>query len=144
MTKKEIAAEYFSQGFNCSQSVFATFAEKYGLNKELALKIGCGFGGGMRNAEVCGAVTGAIMVIGLRYGHIIGDDNDSKSLCYQKTVEFTTAFKNKNKSIICRDLLGYDISMPEQMDIAAEKGLFKTTCVEMICNAVELLEELGY
>ncbi|MBQ8435271.1 MAG: C_GCAxxG_C_C family protein [Oscillospiraceae bacterium] len=144
MTKSKLAAEYFSQGFNCSQSVLAVFAEKYGLCKDSALKIGCGFGGGMRNAEVCGAVTGAIMVIGLKYGHIIGNDNDSKSLCYLKTTEFTTAFKNMNKSIICRDLLGYDISNPDEMNKAAEKNLFSTTCVEMICNAVELLEGLGY
>ena len=144
MTRKELACEYFSQGFNCSQSVFAVFAEKYGLNKETALKIGCGFGGGMRNAEICGAVTGAVMVIGLRYGHAVGNDDNSKTLCYQKTVEFTTAFKRMNKSIICRDLLGHDISDPNEMNKAAEKGLFRTTCVEMICNAVELLEELGY
>ena len=59
MLKKE-AAELFAEGFNCSQSVFSVFAEKYGLPKETALKIGCGFGGGMRNAEVCGAVTACV------------------------------------------------------------------------------------
>lgn len=144
MNVKETAVKYFSEGFNCAQSVFAAFAEKYGLSKDIALKIGCGFGGGMRNGEVCGAVTGAIMVIGLRYGHINGNDNEGKSLCYQKTLEFTQAFHEKNKSIVCRDILGYDISTPDGMKTAAEKGLFKTTCVDMIKNAIEILERLGY
>ncbi len=143
MLKTEVT-ELFAAGFNCSQSVFAVFAEKYGLSKETALKIGCGFGGGMRNAEVCGAVTGAIMVIGLRYGHCTSENTDGRTLCYEKTKEFTEAFKAKNKSIICRELLGYDISKPEKMQAAAEKNLFKTTCVDMIVSAVETLEELGY
>ncbi len=144
MTKKEMAADLYAQGFICSQAVFAVFAEKYGLPKELALKIGCGFGGGMRNAELCGAVTGAAMVISLRYGHTVGDDSDSKQLCFRKTREFTDRFAAKNGSIICRDLLGIDIFKGDGMSIAAGKNLFKTTCVDMICDAVEILEELGY
>lgn len=144
MKKSEKAAELFSQGFNCAQSVFAVFAEKYGISQELALKIGCGFGGGMRNAEICGAVSGAVMVISLRYGHSESSDNDSKSLCYVKTREFTEQFKAKNNSIICRDLLGIDIFKGDGMKIAGEKGLFQTVCVDMIKSAVELLEELGY
>lgn len=144
MSKIKKATEFFSQGFNCAQSVFATFSEKYGLSEELALKIGCGFGGGMRNGELCGAVTGAVMVISLRYGHTSPTDTDNKILCQNKTKEFTDAYKSKNKSIVCRDLLGYDISTPEGMQKATDKNLFKTTCVDMICNAVELLEELGY
>ena len=143
MLKKE-ATELFAEGFNCSQSVFSVFAEKYGLSKETALKIGCGFGGGMRNAEVCGAVTGGIMVISLRYGHCTAENTEGRTLCYEKTKEFTDAFKAKNKSIVCRELLGYDISKPEEMQAAAEKNLFKTTCVDMIVSAVETLEELGY
>ena len=77
--------------FRCkviSVPVFSVFAEKYGLPKETALKIGCGFGGGMRNAEVCGAVTGGIMVISLRYGHCTAENTDGRSLCYEKTKEY--------------------------------------------------------
>lgn len=144
MTRTEKAVELFSKGFNCSQSVFSVFAEKYGISEETALKIGCGFGGGMRNGEICGAVSGAVMVIGLRYGHSSETDNESRSVCYQKTREFTEAFKSREGSIICRELLGIDIFSGDGMNIAAEKGLFKTTCVDMIVRAVELLEELGY
>lgn len=144
MTKCEKAKELFSKGFNCSQSVFTAFAEKYGLPQETALKIACGFGSGMRNGEVCGAVSGAVMVIGLKYGQSIATDNESKSLCYSKTVEFTKAFRERNSSIICRDLLGCDISTGKGMDYAKQHNLFKTTCVDMICSSVKLLEELGY
>jgi len=144
MTRKEQAAELYSKGFICSQAVFAVFAEKYGLPMETALKIGCGFGGGMRNAELCGAVTGGVMVISLRYGHTLGGDTETKQFCFQKTREFTDRFAAKNKSIVCRDLLGIDIFKGDGMQRAAEKNLFKTTCVDMICDAVEILEELGY
>ena len=144
MLKTKKATDFFSQGFNCAQSVFATFSEKYGLSEELALKIGCGFGGGLRNGELCGAVTGAVMVISLCYGQSSPIDIDSKILCQNKTKEFTDAYKSKNKSIVCRNLLGYDISTPEGMQKAMDKNLFKTTCVDMICSAVKLLEELGY
>jgi C_GCAxxG_C_C family probable redox protein len=144
MDKKEIAKEFFSEGFNCSQSVIAAFSEKYDLPKETALKIACGFGGGMRNGEVCGAASGAIMVIGLHCGHSSADDSERKTYCYEKTKEFTSAFKNKNKSIVCRDLLCCDISTPDGMKLALNKGLFKTTCVDMICDAVEILERMGF
>lgn len=141
MSKASEANAMFMQGFNCSQSVFAAFSDKYGIPQETALKIGCGFGGGMRNGELCGAVTGAVMVIGLKYG---SSDMESKSLCYQKTKEFTEKFKAKNKSIVCRELLGCDISTTDGMELAIEKNLFKTTCADMVISAAELLEELGY
>ncbi len=144
MTRKEKAAQLYAQGFICSQAVFAVFAEKYGISEELALKIGCGFGGGVRNAEICGAVSGAVMVISLRYGHSVGSDREAKLLCFGKTREFTDRFIERNRSIICRDLLGVVIFKGDGMRLAIEKNLFKTICVDMICDAVELLEELGY
>lgn len=144
MDKKETASNLFLQGFNCSQAVFSAFCEKYGLPRETALKISCGFGGGMRNGEVCGAVSGAILVIGLRYGHNNPEASDSKQLCYKEVVRFSDFFREKNNSIVCRDILGHDISTPDGMQAASEKGLFKTTCVDMVCNAIDILEKMGY
>lgn len=144
MSTAEFAKALFSQGFNCSQSVFAAFSKKYGLPEDSALKIGCGFGGGMRNGEICGAVSGAVMVIGLRYGSSTANNGESKNLCYQETKKFTQEFKFRNNSIICRELLGIDIFEGDGMKLAEEKNLFKTTCIDMICNAVKLLEEMGY
>lgn len=144
MNIKESASMLFSQGFNCSQAVFSVFSEKYGLPMETALKISCGFGGGMRSGEVCGAVSGAILVIGLRYGHNNPEDTESKMLCYKEVVRFNDLFREKNNSIVCRDILGHDISTPDGMNTAREKGLFQTTCVDMVCDAVEILERMGY
>jgi C_GCAxxG_C_C family probable redox protein len=104
----------------------------------------CGFGGGMRNGEICGAVSGAVMVIGMKYGHYNIEDTVQKSDCYQKTVEFTDEFRKKNHSIICKELLECNIATLEGMNEAKEKNLFTTTCVEMVASAVELLEELKY
>ena len=135
--QSDAAKELFLQGYNCSQAVLATFSEKYGLPKLQALHMACGFGGGVRAGEICGAVSGAVLIIGLKYG-------SDKITCYEKTVEFNNTFKQKNGYIVCRDLLGYDISTELGMNTAKEKGLFKTTCVDMVTNAVEILEVLGY
>ena len=135
--QSEGAKELFLEGYNCSQSVLATFSEKYSLSKVQALGIACGFGAGLRAGEICGAVSGAVLVIGLKYGA-------DKPTCYEKTVEFNNSFRQKNGYIVCRDILGYDISTEVGMNTAKEKGLFKTTCVDMVISAVEILEELGY
>lgn len=142
--KSENASKLFSIGYNCSQAVSCVFAEDYGISSDEILKISCGFGGGMRNCEVCGAVTGAIMVIGMKYGNGKDYSPENKSLCYQKTVEFTKKFTERNKSIICRELLGIDIFKDNGMEKAQERNLFNTTCVKMITDAVELFEALGY
>lgn len=142
--KSESAIKLFSEGYNCSQAVSTVFAEDYGITKDEMLKISCGFGGGMRNCEVCGAVSGAIMVIGMKYGNGISNISENKMNCYQKTVEFTQKFKEINQSIICRELLGLDLFKDDGMKKAQENNLFQTTCIKMIVDAVELLEKLGY
>jgi len=143
-TKQDSAAELFNNGFNCAQSVLAVFCEAYGLNRETALKVACGLGGGVRSGEICGAVSGAVIVIGLKYGHCQPEDTESKANCYAKTVEFLNIFKEKNGCITCREILGYDISTKEGMEQAKNKNLFKATCTGMVKSAVSILEELGY
>lgn len=142
--KQDQAAEHFNSGFNCSQSVLAAFCESYGLNKETALKAACGLGGGCRSGEICGAVSGAVLTIGLKYGFSQPGDTETKANCYAKTEEFLNAFKAKNGSILCREILGHDISTKEGMEQARSKNLFKTTCVDMVKSAASILEELGY
>lgn len=145
MSKRmDYAQELFLSGFNCCQSVFGAFCENYGLNQKMALKVSSGFGGGMRNAEICGAVSGAALVIGLKYGQNEADDTTSKSLCNEKVVEFTNRFKQENSSILCKNILSCDISTEEGMNIAKEKNHFKTTCVDMVRSAVQILEALEY
>jgi len=140
----EVASAVFGSGFNCGQSVFSAFCEKYGMNKETALKISCGLGSGLRSGEVCGAVSGAVLVVGLKYGHCLADDTESKANCYAKTEEFLNEFRKRNGSIICRDLLGVDISTDDGRQQALDRKLFTTTCDDFVRSAATILEELGY
>lgn len=142
MNKQKKALELFSNNFNCSQAVFTAFAPDFGIDEELALKLGTSFGGGARNGDICGAVSGALLVIGLKYGHYISSDIQQKSHAYAIAVEYTKRFREANKSIVCRDLLGYDLTKPEEMACIKEKGLFGTVCPEMIKSAVEILEDI--
>ncbi len=142
--KSNKAKELFLQGYNCAQAVSAVFADNYGISQNDILKMSCGFGGGIRSAEVCGAVSGAVMVIGMKYGNGTVNSPEVKASCYEKTVEFINMFREKNKSIVCRDLLGLDIFKDDGMKKAQEANLFQTTCIDMITDAVNLLEQLQY
>jgi len=143
-TRQDQAIEYFDSGFNCAQSVLSVFCENYGLSKEMARKIACGLGGGCRSGEVCGAASGAVIVVGLKYGHNQADDVKSKKNCYAKTVELLDAFRVENRSVVCRDILGFDISTEEGSKQAQSRNLFKTVCFDMVKSAVSILENSGY
>ncbi len=138
MTHKEKATKIFYEEFNCSQAVLGAYAEEYGLTVDQAMKVAACFSGGVRKGEVCGAVSGAIMVIGLKYG----EGADYKAIAYPKAVEFVDMFKEKNASYVCRDLLGCDISSEEGMLYAREEGLFTDICPRMVESAVDILEEM--
>ena len=140
MTKAEKALELFANNFNCSQAVLTAFAPDFGLDEKLTLMLGTQFGGGARNAEMCGAVSGALMVLGLKYGHFESENNEQKQRAYAIATEFTKRFKERNGSIVCRDLLGYDLTKTEDSACIKEKNLFRTVCPEMIRSAVEVLE----
>jgi len=143
LTSKE-ALSYFNKGLNCAQAVLSAFCEEYGLSRETAYRIAGGLGSGMRSGEICGAVSGAVLVIGLKYGQKTYSDFESKKTCYEKTEEFLKKYGDANGSIICRDLLGCDISTDEGRKTANAKDLYNTVCVEKIKSALTLLEELGY
>ena len=113
MNRIEKSVELFNSGFLCSQAVFAAFSKDLGLSEEQALKIGACFGSGMRKGEVCGACTGALMVLGLKYGHSNADDKESKIKADKVCDKFLDEFKKENGSYLCRELLDCDISTPE-------------------------------
>lgn len=138
------AMAYFNNGLNCAQAVLSAYCEKYGLDKKTAYRIAGGLGGGFRAGEICGAVSGAVLVIGLKYGQSKPEDANAKADCYQKTEEFINAYRSLHGSVICRELLGCDISTKEGRETAQEKNLFGTVCVEKVQKAIELLEEMGY
>lgn len=140
--KKQIATEYFESNFNCSQAVFTTFATELGLTEELALKLATQFGGGCRKGEICGAVSGALMVLGLKYGHYHRNAPEEKAKAYGLAEEFMDRFIERQGSVVCRELLGYNVSKPEDMAKIREEGLFQSTCPKMIRCATEILEEM--
>lgn len=140
MNHAEKAVKYFSSNFNCSQSVFTTFAIEQGIDEKFALRLGTNFGGGERKGELCGAVAGALMVLGLRCGHCDSEDTEGKSKAYRISEEYMNRFIAKNGSVVCRELLGYDLTKDE--DIIREKNLFNTVCPEMVRTATEILDEM--
>lgn len=142
MNNIELSKKYFENAFLCSQAVFAAFAVREGLTEEQALKIGACFGSGMSCGEVCGAVTGALMTIGLKYGQSCPGDMAARAKTNALTRRMMDRFKKENGSYLCRELLGYDISIPEEAQKAREAGLFATFCPKKIESAARILEEL--
>lgn len=142
MDHVEEALKLFDEKFHCSQAVFAVFSEEYGVKKEDALKIGGCFGGGMRKGEVCGACTGALMVLGLKYGKSEKDDIESKIQSDIVCDEFLDSFEKENGSYICNDLLGCDISTKEGVQYALDNNLFIDFCPKMVESAVKITENI--
>lgn len=139
MEKSSIALDRF-HSYNCAQSVFSSFAEDLKLDKKTALKIASGFGGGMACAEICGAVTGAYMVIGMKHGHTnigLQEKGHTKELIRK----FNKQFISKHGSLKCKELLGCDISTNRGLKKAQEKDAFNEFCPQFVASACDLLEE---
>ena len=123
--------------------MFSSFGEDSGLDRERALRVAGAFGGGMaRMGETCGAVTGAFMAIGLKYGKAKAGDEGARERTYELAREFVTRFKARHGSIRCRELLGYDLSSPEEREAARQRGLFDTLCTRLVQDATEIVEEI--
>jgi len=148
-TREERAIELFrtgGYGYNCSQSVLGAFCEDNGLDLETALKLASVFGGGAtRYKGMCGAVSGAIMAIGLKCGHYIKGDIETKKFCHAKAQEFSDKFKAKNGSTICCELLGIDKDIEiGSKDFSALRPMFDSICPELVKNAVQILENMDF
>ncbi len=142
MKHTELAKHYFDQKFHCSQAVLVAFAEELGLSEEQALKLGACFGGGMCKGEVCGACTGALMALGLKYGQADVADLESKKRTNDITVKFLDLFKKENGSYVCKELLGCDLSTVEGKQFALENKLFVEFCPKMVESATIIAEKL--
>lgn len=129
------AEELFKSGCNCSQAVFAAFADELGLDEETAKKVALGLGGGVgRMREVCGTVTGASMVLGMKYG-------PDKASAYAKIQDFCARFKAECGSIVCRELLAGTGATQGGAPEARTEGYYKKRpCVELVKLAVKLIE----
>ena len=143
MTKKEAALALFREGFSCSQAVLAAFSEFYGLDRETALKLAQPLGGGIaRRADWCGAVTGALLVIGLKHGRTRAEDVAARDRTYALSHECLLCFEALCGALKCRDLLGCDIGTPEGAAEASARRLHETLCADYVSAAVDILEDL--
>ena len=142
MDRKQKAVDYFSQKLHCSQSVLAAFAEECGITEEQALRLGSCFGTSMRRGEVCGAVTGALMVLGLLYGQKKAGDTEGRQTSNKVNDLMMDRFKEKCGSYICNDLLGCDVTTSEGIQYCRDNKLFTDFCPKMVAAAVEVVEEI--
>jgi C_GCAxxG_C_C family probable redox protein len=142
-SRTEKAVADFGKGFNCSQAVLGAFADELGLDGKTASKVSSGFGGGIaRGGDVCGAVTGAIMALGLNYFSPEADLQQSKAQVYKMVNDFKKRFKKQHNSIICRELLGYDMSTEDGAKKIASLNLHRKVCAGLVRDAAEIVEEM--
>jgi C_GCAxxG_C_C family probable redox protein len=138
----EEAVELFKSGFNCSQALLASFSEDFGLARETALKIACPFGGGLGGyGRTCGALTGAMIVVGLKYGTTNATDTEAKKLSRDKTRELIDAFERVHGTSICNDLVGFDRSNMSGGELMTKIQHFHNTCPKFLETVVSFLEE---
>jgi C_GCAxxG_C_C family probable redox protein len=144
VNKLDIATTKFCEGYNCAQSVLYAYCDDLHLDKDLALRIACGFGAGMGRAEeVCGAVSGGIIVLGLKHGRGENDDRTAMEITYQKTQVLMNRFSRANGSFICRQLLsGCDITTPEGRRYFEENDLLNQVCIHCVKSVMDILKEI--
>lgn len=144
MTRKEQAMELFSDGYNCAQSVVLAFSDLTGLDERTLAKLSSSFGGGMgRLREVCGAVTGAFMVLGLLYGYDDAKAGEKKAEHYTRIQKFAEKFSEETGSIVCRELLGLDQGKDSpKPDERTAEYYKKCPCRELVGLSAEILEEM--
>jgi C_GCAxxG_C_C family probable redox protein len=142
--KSKQAAETFRNGFNCSQSVLSVFAQDFGLTKDSCLRLASPFGSGIaRMQQTCGAVTGALMVIGLKYGKGKNGTEEDKTHAYKLSEQFIAEFRKQHNTICCLELLdGLDMNTPEGKAEIQERELFRNNCSKYVKFAVEITESI--
>jgi C_GCAxxG_C_C family probable redox protein len=143
LTEAKEAKKRFEEGFSCAPSVLSTYSEQFGLARELALRIACGFGGGIgRTGRICGTVTGAVMVIGLKHGQADPADEESLRETHKIAKKFIDKFTELHGSIECRELIGYDLSDSRGLKSARESGVFENKCPGFVYDAARILEDI--
>lgn len=143
MGKAEEAVAIFKNGCNCSQSVLSVFAGESGLDKMTVLKIASGFGGGIGHmGQTCGAVTGAVMAIGLKNSMASEKTHEFNQKNYDTIGRMVDEFKKRNGSILCKELFGIDFNDAEAYRKARKEGLFYKVCPKLISDAVQIVEEI--
>ena len=140
---KEACENMAARKMNCSQAVLSSFCEEFGLERSLAFRLAQGLGGGMgHSGRTCGAVSGSYMVLGLAQKTTSENPRENIDKTRVLVNEFNRQFESLNSSVTCKELLGYDLSVPERLAEAREKGLFVTRCPIFVRDAVKIVESL--
>ena len=137
---REKALQCFTDDLHCSQSILAAFSKECGITEEQAFRLGSCFGSGMRKGNVCGACTGALMVLGFMYGETHAGDREGRQRTNRLNDMMMERFSEANGSCLCNELLGCDIRTPEGVQYARDRHLFTEFCPKMVASAVEILE----
>ena len=143
MTKSDEAQASFTSRFTCSSAVFSAFSDELGLDPDTAKKIACGFGAGIsKSGNICGAVSGAIMVIGLKYGKTVLGDDAATEKTRALVQKFLQEFTERHGSVNCTELLGYNLGKPKEFVKARDNKQFATKCPELVGDAAAILERI--
>jgi len=139
----EKAVTRFLDGYNCAQSVLLTMFEQWNGKNELIPRIATAFGGGIgRCGSVCGALAGGVMVLGIKYG--TNEPSAEKRLkAYELSQRLYKQFETQHGSVLCRELIGYDLSNPDELEKARKAKVFEEKCANFVRSAIEILEELS-
>ena len=145
INRPDKARELFLSGYNCAQAVFLAYADRYGLEKEMAAKMVQGLGGGVgRLREVCGAVSAAVLLLGLEKGSSDKTDDQAKADMYETVQQYAAAFKEKEQSIICRELLGLDEETPVSATPSKRTNAYYQArpCDHYVWRAAQIFEQM--
>lgn len=143
MSSSDKAALLMKNGFLCSQSVFAILSEELGIEHNLALKLATGLGAGIAGqGDICGAVSGAILAIGLKHGNHEASDVDSRNKTFFLSQELIQRIKAKHGCYTCKGLTGIDFTRPEGAKLAQESGVMEKVCFKVIKDTVQIVEEI--
>ena len=142
MLSKDQINEQFKKSIHCSQLVLAEWAEELGYDREEALRMAAPFGGGMFRGDTCGALAGAMIAIGMRYGHCKPGDVEGNAKMMEKVAAFQKRFTEAKGSTMCRELIGFDFSKEGELAKAMESGKVFELCPGYVQTALEILDEI--
>lgn len=143
MSRSTEAVTTFASGFNCAQSILYPFGRQFFRDDVSAFRLASAFGGGIASrGEICGAVSGSLMVIGLHFGYSPADEASAKAEVRQISGEFLQAFEHRFGDLHCNKLLQHDLSTAEGREEAKRSGAFLSVCPLLIEGAAMILEEI--